>query len=154
MHSHPHTAIFRSIYPDVDPTQKFPPTLSERVALAFAVGVFMFGGVKGDLLIAGAGLVFVVGCVWALSRKTPRRIRTEARSRFPQEPWAENPSPLIPALWLVLGVLAVTAWWFTPDEFLTWSASAVASLAAVVTWYMPAIQARRADVPEGPDSNL
>ncbi len=154
MHSHPHTDIFRSIYPDVDPTQKFPPTLSERAALAFAVGVFMFGGVKGDLLIAGAGLAFVVGCVWALSRKTPRRIRTEARSRFPQEPWAEAPSPFIPVLWFALGALAVAAWWFTPDEFLVWSACSIAILAAAVTWYMPVIQAQRSAAPVGPNVNL
>lgn len=145
MHSYPQTDVFRSIYPDVDPAQNFPPTLGERTSLALAVGIFMFGGVRGDLIIAGAGLVFVVGCVWALSRKAPRRIRAEARSRFPQQPWVEQPSPLVPVAWFALAVVALLAWWLTPEKFLVWSAAAVAIVAAVVTWFLPVIQRRRAE---------
>lgn len=88
--------IFTSIYPDVDPTQNFPLTFGERLSLALSVGVFMFGGVSGNLLIASIGLGFVVACSLTLGHKTPRRIRAEARSRFPREPWAEQPSFLVP----------------------------------------------------------
>ena len=67
MQNYPHRDIFTSIYPDVDPTQSFPLTIGERFSLALSVGVFMFGGVSGSLLIAGIGLAFVVACSFALS---------------------------------------------------------------------------------------
>ena len=81
MHNDPRKDIFNSIYPDVDPTQNFPLTIGERLSLALSVGVFMFGGVSGSLLIAGIGLTFVVACSFALSQKTPRRIRAAASRR-------------------------------------------------------------------------
>ncbi|MER0071647.1 hypothetical protein ABRP93_11185 [Corynebacterium sp. KPL2850] len=144
MHNDPRKDIFNSIYPDVDPTQNFPLTIGERLSLALSVGVFMFGGVSGSLLIAGIGLTFVVACSLALARKTPRRIRAEARSRFPREPWAEQPSLLVPAVWAVIAVIAALAWWFTPVKYLAWSAGTMAVIAAVVTWFLPTLQRRRA----------
>ena len=136
--------IFTSIYPDVDPTQNFPLTFGERLSLALSVGVFMFGGVSGNLLIAGIGLAFVVACSLVLGRKTPRRIRAEARSRFPREPWAEQPSFLVPVAWIVIAAIAALAWWFTPVKYLTWTAGIIAVVAAIATWFLPTLQRRRA----------
>ena len=144
MQNYPHRDIFTSIYPDVDPTQSVPLTIGERFSLALSVGVFMFGGVSGSLLIAGIGLAFVVACSFALSQKAPRRIRTEARSRFPREPWAEQPSLLVPAVWAVIAVIAALAWWFTPVKYLMWSAGTMAVIAAIATWSLPTLQRRRA----------
>lgn len=143
MQNYPHRDIFTSIYPDVDPTQSFPLTIGERFSLALSVGVFMFGGVSGSLLIAGIGLAFVVACSFALSQKAPRRIRTEARSRFPREPWAEQPSLLVPAVWAIIAVIAALAWWFTPVKYLMWSAGTMAFIAATATWFLPTVQRRR-----------
>ena len=136
--------IFTSIYPDVDPTQNFPLTFGERLSLALSVGVFMFGGVSGNLLIAGIGLAFVVACSLTLGHKTPRRIRAEARSRFPREPWAEQPSFLVPVAWIVIAAIAALAWWFTPVKYLTWTAGIIAVVAAIATWFLPTLQHRRA----------
>lgn len=143
MQNYSHRDIFNSIYPDVDPTQSFPLTIGERLSLALSVGVFMFGGVSGSLLIAGIGLAFVVACSFALSQKAPRRIRTEARSRFPREPWAEQPSLLVPAVWAIIAVIAPLAWWFTPVKYLMWSAGTMAVIAATATWFLPTVQRRR-----------
>ena len=80
---------FVSIYPDINPAEPLGSSIAERIGFACATAVLAFGGAMGDLIIAGSGLALVLFSVIGASMKTPRRVRNEARSRFPQQKWAE-----------------------------------------------------------------
>ena len=78
--------------------------------------------------------------------KTARRIRSEARTRFPSEDWAEhratrrfNLGVLVP-LWVgIIIALCAAGYWFVPPEYATPAAIVIAVLVALLAWFMPGI---------------
>ncbi|PFG27715.1 hypothetical protein [Corynebacterium renale] len=141
---HPHSRSFNFLYPDVDPRTGLATTAPERTALALAFAVLAFGAVTGDLIVGGVGVVLATGASIAQSRKTPRRIRSEARARFPEQDWAENESPaFIPiavgVFVAAIATLCVAGFWWVPDRFTTAGGAIIAALVAVLVWFMPGL---------------
>ncbi|VZH84619.1 hypothetical protein FRC0190_00632 [Corynebacterium rouxii] len=137
------TSAFQSLYPDINPAHSLPLTTWERISMALAVGILSFGVTFGDLIIAGAGLGLVLFAIIAPSQKTSRKIRTEAKNRFPNEPWAEthhNANATIIAMalcWLVIiGINLATLWWAPPSQT-TYLAAGVSILSAIIVWFLP-----------------
>lgn len=77
------TSAFKNLYPDVDPTRGLPLSVSERLALSLALAIAAYGAVTADMLVAGAGVAFTLIASVLQQHKTARRIRSEARTRFP-----------------------------------------------------------------------
>lgn len=133
------------LYPDVDPSRPIPPTYGERLSLVVASIVLAFGAAAGDLLVMAVGLVLVLIAAVAPMLKTPRRIRNEARSRFPDEPWAEDAPQVVPlavsypVTWLFIIAIVGSALWFVPEKYTLWGAGVAAFLVALVVWFMPGL---------------
>ena len=148
----PSVDAFRNIYPDVDPAVGLPLTVGERIAIAVAVATLVFGGATGNLIVGAAGLAFVLFCAVAQTNKPQRRIRAEARGRFPNLNWYENTTVasgyVIPSLWLLIIAGTLAAWWFTPVKYLLHVGVLSALVAALIIWFMPGLNpiwtARRA----------
>ena len=137
---------FASIYPDVNPAVAIGLSTTERIGLAVATGVLAFGGAMGDLIIAGAGLILVLFSVIAASLKTPRRVRNEARSRFPRQDWAEyksKNSPWMLGCWTIIIVIVALALFFVPEDQKIIGAVAVGVIAAGLMWSCPGIAPQR-----------
>lgn len=137
---------FASIYPDVNPAVAIGSSTTERIGLAVATGVLAFGGAMGDLIIAGAGLVLVLFSVIAASTKTPRRVRNEARSRFPRQDWAEYKSknaPWMLGCWAIIIVIVALALFFVPEGQKIIGAVAAGVIAAGLMWSCPGIAPQR-----------
>ena len=97
---------YRYLYPDVDPATPLPLTAGERIALSVCVGVMAFGAAWGMIEVTVVACAAFLGLLGFSTLTTRRRIRNEARTRFPAENWAENEiSPRRPVL-RVVGVLA------------------------------------------------
>ena len=103
---------FFNLYPDVDPTKGIPLTGGERLAITIAAAVLSFGFVIEDITVGGIGLGLLLFATIYPSQKTARRIRTEAKERFPHEDWIEyrilrkiNLDLYIPLFWAaIIGV--------------------------------------------------
>lgn len=137
---------FASIYPDVNPAVAIGPSTTECIGLAVATGVLAFGGAMGDLIIAGAALVLVLFSVIAASMKTPRRVRNEARSRFPRQDWAEykaKNAPWMLGCWAIIIVIVALALFFVPEDQKIIGAVAVGVIAAGLMWSCPGIAPQR-----------
>ncbi|MFW9113903.1 hypothetical protein [Corynebacterium striatum] len=140
------TSSFKNLYPDVDPTRGLPLSVSERLALSLALAIAAYGAVTADMLIAGAGMAFTFIASVLQEHKTARRIRSEARTRFPSEDWAEhratrrfNLGVLVP-LWVgIIIALCAAGYWFVPPEYATPAAIVIAVLVALLAWFMPGI---------------
>ncbi|MBI8989489.1 hypothetical protein [Corynebacterium meridianum] len=135
---------FDRLYPDVDPATPLPPTRGERVGMTVSVAVFAFGAAAGELIVAGVGFGLLMFCLIANSLKMRRKIRNEARSRFPGEDWAEygvvrslRLDILVPLLWLIATVTCALVFFFTPASWYPWAPAGAAGLAAAITWFMP-----------------
>ncbi|MDO5077137.1 hypothetical protein [Corynebacterium sp.] len=139
------TPPFSLIYPDVDPARPVPPTYGERISLVTASIVLAFGAAAGDLLVMAAGLLLTLIAAIAPMLKTPRRIRNEARSRFPHEQWAEDAPQVIPLAisypltWLFIIAIVGSALWFVPEKYTLWGAGGAAFLTALLVWFMPGL---------------
>lgn len=138
------TNAFSNLYPDVDPTQGLPLTRAERLSIVIAGGVLSFGFLISDIVVAGAGLGLLLFSTIYPSQKTARRIRKEARDRFPQEDWSEyralrrhNLSLLISLFWIAIIAINVATFWFALDRFGMPAAYGAAALTAVLLWLMP-----------------
>lgn len=137
---------FASIYPDVNPAVAIGLSTTERIGLAVATGVLAFGGATGDLIIAGAGLILVLFSVIAASLKTPRRVRNEARSRFPRQDWAEyksKNSPWMLGCWAIIIVIVALALFFVPEGQKIIGAVAAGVIAAGLMWSCPGFAPQR-----------
>ena len=137
---------FARLYPDIDPTVPLPPTVAERIALTLAAAVLAFGAAAGDLVIAGVGFILLMFSLVTNSLKVHRKIRNEARSRFPSEEWAEygmvqrlRLDIIVPALWLLIIAICALTFFITPDRWYPWPPVVAAALTAIIMWFMPGI---------------
>src|SRR5699024_9540377 len=126
--------LFVSIYPDINPAEPLGPSIPERIGFACATAVLAFGGATGDLIIAGAGLALVLFSVIGASMKTPRRVRNEARSRFPSQQWAENSTnktAWMLGFWIAIITVVALALFLVPvgQQFIGATAAAVIAAA-------------------------
>ena len=131
---------FVSIYPDINPAEPLGSSIAERIGFACATAVLAFGGDMGDLIIAGASLALVLFSVIGASMKTPRRVRNEARSRFPQQKWAEysvNHTAWILGCWIVITTVVALALFIVPEDQNAIGGAAAAVIAAVLIWVYP-----------------
>ena len=131
---------FVSIYPDINPAEPLGSSIAERIGFACATAVLAFGGAMGDLIIAGSGLALVLFSVIGASMKTPRRVRNEARSRFPQQKWAEysvNHTAWILGCWIVITTVVALALFIVPEDQNAIGGVAAAVIAAVLIWVYP-----------------
>ena len=135
---------FGHLYPDIDPTTPLPPTRGERIGMTLSVAVFAFGAAAGELIIAGVGFGLLMFCLVANSLKMQRKIRNEARSRFPGEDWAEygvvrslRLDILVPLLWLIATVACALVFFFTPAGWYPWAPAGAALLSGAIMWFMP-----------------
>ncbi|MDO4630814.1 MAG: hemin receptor [Corynebacterium sp.] len=136
--------VFFNLYPDVDPAKGIPLTGGERFAITLSAAVLSFGFVIGDLTVGGAGLLMLLFASIYPNQKTARRIRTEAKERFPQEDWAEykilrkiNLSLYIPIFWIAIIGINLATFWYLYENLGTPAAAGVAILTAVLVWLMP-----------------
>ena len=131
---------FVSIYRDINPAEPLGSSIAERMGFACATAVLAFGGDMGDLIIAGASLALVLFSVIGASMKTPRRVRNEARSRFPQQKWAEysvNHTAWILGCWIVITTVVALALFIVPEDQNAIGGVAAAVIAAVLIWVYP-----------------
>ena len=131
---------FVSIYRDINPAEPLGSSIAERIGFACATAVLAFGGDMGDLIIAGASLALVLFSVIGASMKTPRRVRNEARSRFPQQKWAEysvNHTAWILGCWIVITTVVALALSIVPEDQNAIGGVAAAVIAAVLIWVYP-----------------
>ena len=131
---------FVSIYPDINPAEPLGSSIAERIGFACATAVLAFGGDMGDLIIAGSGLALVLFSVIGASMKTPRRVRNEARSRFPQQKWAEysvNHTAWMLGCWIVITTVVALALFIVPEDQNAIGGVAAAVIAAVLIWVYP-----------------
>ncbi|MDO4686385.1 MAG: hemin receptor [Corynebacterium sp.] len=145
MMTKPQSEHLSLLYPDIDPSRPVPPTYVERFSLTLAAAVLAFGAAAGDLIVMAAGLVLVLFAAIAPALKTQRRVRNEARARFPDAGWAEDTPPLIPLAisypitWLFIIAVVGAALWFVPEKFTLWGAAAAAMVTALLVWFMPGL---------------
>ncbi|WJZ01792.1 hypothetical protein [Corynebacterium freiburgense] len=148
------------LYPDIDPQRPVPPTYSERFALVLAASILAFGAAAGDLIVMAAGLLLTLLAAIAPNLKTPRRIRNEARSRFPYANWAEDRPPLIPLAvsypitWMFIIAVVGGALWFVPEKYTLWGAAGAAAITAIVVWFMPGLSPIWSRPPEQPTDKI
>lgn len=142
-------AAFPNLYPDVDPSTPIPITFGERLAACVAAGTIAFGAASGDLLITGVGLVLVLFATFVPASKTARRIRREARARFPQEGWIDEEitrnnrtSIFVPLIWFLIAAISFTIYRFVDA---TWGSIVAAVIAMILTWFTPGMFPRRVD---------
>ncbi|MEZ2189939.1 hypothetical protein [Corynebacterium sp. CCM 9204] len=135
---------FDRLYPDIDPTVPLPPTRGERFGMTVSAALFAFGAAAGDLIVAGTGFGLLMFCLVANSLKIHRKIRNEARSRFPAEDWAEYTvvrnlrlDLLVPVLWAISVVICGLVFFFTPGSWFPWAPGGAATLVAAIVWFMP-----------------
>lgn len=141
---------FRQLYPDVDPGTPIPPTHGERTVLAVTTGVLAFGGASGDLIVTGVGLTLLLFALVAGSRKTSRRIRAEARDRFPAHHWAETLATrdlrliwALPLTWVAILTICLTTLWLVPVAYTLTGATVAALVSAALIWFVPGLAPRR-----------
>lgn len=161
------TSAFKNLYPDVDPpTRGLPLSVSERLALSLALAIAAYGAVTADMLVAGAGVAFTLIASVLQQHKTARRIRSEARTRFPPgEDWAEyratrrlNLGILVPLWVCVIIALCAAGYWFVPSKYATPAAIVIAVFVALLAWFMPGIspplwRGKQTDPPPAPEKN-
>lgn len=145
----PHNT-FHTLYPDVDPATPIPASTPERMGMTLAIGILAFGGASGDLVVTFAGLALILLAVGGASRKTARRIRQEARDRFPHLPWAENHSQdtrgfkwALPLSGLTILTICLLTLWLIPADFTLTGATMAALVSMVATWFTPGFSPRQ-----------
>lgn len=140
---------FGMIYPDIHPQSPLSLSAPERIALTVSTGVLAFGAAYGHVIIAGAGAILMTFALLATSRKTVRRVRTEARERFPEQPWAEHSIAenlglawVLPIIWLFIATLCLLTLWFVPESFALTGATTVALISSTTIWFCPGLSLR------------
>ncbi len=140
------TTAFATLYPDVDPTKGLPLSASERLSLTVAFAILAFGAVRADVVIAGVGLGLVVLAAFLQSNQTRRRVRAEARSRFPDQDWAEYRAAsrlklnwALPIFLLAAIAACATGFWFLPESLALPGALGIASFVGLLVWFLPGL---------------
>ena len=122
------------------PQNHWAPASLNALGLRALQQSLLSGGAMGDLIIAGSGLALVLFSVIGASMKTPRRVRNEARSRFPQQKWAEysvNHTAWILGCWIVITTVVALALFIVPEDQNAIGGVAAAVIAAVLIWVYP-----------------
>lgn len=122
------------------PQNHWAPASLNALGLRALQQSLLSGGAMGDLIIAGAGLALVLFSVIGASMKTPRCVRNEARSRFPQQKWAEyfvNHTAWILGCWIVITTVVALALFIVPEDQNAIGGVAAAVIAAVLIWVYP-----------------
>ncbi|WP_245802153.1 hemin receptor [Corynebacterium pacaense] len=147
---HTHDA-FTSLYPDVDPGTPIPVSSGERISTGVAAATLAYGAAGMDIVVTIAGLALVIISLAVPAASVKRRIRREARTRFPREPWAEsallnnvNTNLFVPVFWAFIAASSLGIGYFLPADLLTrgginWGAVAAAVIAFITTWFMPGL---------------
>ncbi|CAB0985184.1 hypothetical protein FRC0501_00508 [Corynebacterium diphtheriae] len=136
------TSAFQSLYPDINPAHSPPYNLGTHLHGTCRRNIFLWSHLWRSHHCRSR--------TWTGSfhdhrvfTKTSRKIRTEAKNRFPNEPWAEthhNANATIIAMalcWLVIiGINLATLWWAPPSQT-TYLAAGVSILSAIIVWFLP-----------------
>lgn len=137
---------FTQLYPDVHPAEHIPLRTGEKCAVVASSAVLAFGGAAGQLLVAGVGILALLGSLYLIGSYTPRRIRNEARGRFPQQDWYENYAedqlPLrwgIPLIWLAITGICAACLFLVPQAYTLTAATVCGLVAAVALWFAPGL---------------
>lgn len=152
---------FQALYPEVDPATPLPLSIGERIGISVSAAVLAFGGASGDLLVTGTGLGLLLLALVGASRKTARRIRNEARDRFPTLDWAENDAAdalklglALPLVWVTIAAVCGLLLWLVPADYRLAGAAGAALIAALLTWFAPGLSPRwRVVEPEQPEDD-
>ncbi|OFT87796.1 MULTISPECIES: hypothetical protein [Corynebacterium] len=135
-----------TLYPEVDPHVTISLSPSERLALAVALGVMAYGAVIGDVIVASAGFALTLIACAVPAIKTPRRIRSQARGRFPGADWEEyqvarrlNLGLIIPMIVGAMGLLVIAGFWYIPPRWSTVGGCIIAVIVATTMWFMPGL---------------
>ena len=137
---------FNRLYPDIDPARALPPRFGEILALAVSSAVLAYGAVLIDLNIVLVGLVLFLISAIMPRFTTHRRIRQEAKDRFPDQNWAEKAVlkrtraiVMVPILWAILTLVCLLCAWLVPLDYRFPAAGACAIFAAILVFIMPGI---------------
>lgn len=140
------TQQFQNLYPDVAPEVAPGVSRVERVGFSAASAVLAFGAAYGDLIVLGGGLALLLFAVLVIANKSLRRIRNEARSRFPGQDWAEYRTTqrvpigfLAPLTWAIIAIVALAVLYFVPNEWAAWASAGAGTFTAVAVWFMPGL---------------
>ena len=139
-------ADFTRLYPDVDPELPFPLSSVERLGIAVAAGILAYGGAAGHLAISGAGAAALLLTVYGISTRPHRRLRNEARSRFPDLNWYEADADAqlklgwaLPFVWLVIMLLCAVCLFLVPSEYALTGAAICAIITVALVWFAPGL---------------
>ncbi|WP_075724890.1 hypothetical protein [Corynebacterium aquilae] len=143
--STPVTADFSALYPDIDPATPIPARLPERAGMAAGAAVCAGGIAMSNLLVAGVGALLCVIAALAAAQSPLRRVRAEAKARFPQAGWAEN-SRIKPTfvlalvcIWVIVAIVPAFSFLAVDATDATWWAVASALIAAIGVWFLPGL---------------
>lgn len=144
MNTYEHTpsSAFENLYPDVEPTQGLPLTPIERGCMAIACATTIFGVISEQYVIALIGFALTLFSTITPTRKTARRIRMEARDRFPEMEWAEDQNEektrvLFPAFWIIIAGSAIALSTISTTSGNTTVAMVAAIITAILVWFLP-----------------
>ena len=137
---------FTRLYPDIDPTTLPPARWGEAVSLAMAAAAVTYGFAAGQLYVCLIGAGLMILAVIGLSANGLRRIRNEARARFPREDWAEYSATrnlklqwILPLGWLTVMAISAACLWYVPADYSTISAAICGVLAFLVILILPGV---------------
>ncbi|PRQ11370.1 hypothetical protein C1Y63_06590 [Corynebacterium sp. 13CS0277] len=144
-HGAGHAAAFEFLYPDIDPGTPLAARPAERLGMGAAVAVLAAGVAMSNLVLVLAGAVLAVVASLAASQSPLRRVRAEARARFPQAGWAENHRlglthrVAFACAWVLIAALpAVSYLWVPPADSHPWGLAS-ALIALVIVWFLPGL---------------
>ncbi|MDO4910316.1 MAG: hypothetical protein Q3972_01045 [Corynebacterium sp.] len=137
---------FLRLYPEVDPTTPLSINRVEKVSIAVATAVCAYGIGFGNIPIAFFGALLIIFAAVSCGFNPRRRVRNTARTRFPQEPWAEYATSrglhlriLFPIFWLAIGLVAIGCLYLVPAEHAQAGGIGAAIFAVIATWFMPGL---------------
>ena len=137
---------FHNLYPEIDPTTPIRLGRGEHLAIVASTGILVFGAAAGDLRVTGAGFALFLISIIITASKTNRRIRHEARSRFPSEDWIEYRTArhlrtdiIVPVGWLIISVITGACLWYVPAQYTYWGAGVAAVVACVIMLFLPGL---------------
>lgn len=140
------TEDFSRLYPDIDPNTGFPLSVMERMALTLSTGIIAFGVVTADIAIATLGLALIIVTALIVTQKTARRVRNEARIRFPGVDWVEyrktrdlNLGLYIPLTWAIIIAVSLAGFWWIPANYAVVGGIIIGIFSAALLWCMPGL---------------
>ena len=137
---------FHNLYPEIDPTTPIRLGRGEHLAIVASTGILVFGAAAGNLQVTGAGFALFLLSIIITASKANRRIRHEARSRFPGEDWIEYRTArhlrtdiIVPVGWLIISVITGACLWYVPAQYTYWGACGAAAAACVIMLFLPGL---------------